>query len=203
MALKVFLFLSILIHAPHSGPVDPCGCTDAKATDRYRSREKHSTDFLKHTEAGDTITCGDIIAWQNRYMKQMKRISRHTPAAPRVKGTPEDSLYTLTGRMYYVRHESKKSGDCDLHIEIGTDDPRAMRAIVEVTNDNCALQKSIIDHISAKGSRLSREFSAGLPCVVKGLGFYDGHQRPFEHGRPGKTNVSSWELHPVMSIQFK
>src|SRR5258706_4717442 len=136
MALKVFLFLSILIHAPHSGPVDPCGCTDAKATDRYRSREKHSTDFLKHTEAGDTITCGDIIAWQNRYMKQMKRISRHTPAAPRVKGTPEDSLYTLTGRMYYVRHESKKSGDCDLHIEIETDDPRAMRAIVEVTNDN-------------------------------------------------------------------
>jgi hypothetical protein len=166
-------------------------------------REKHSTDFLKHPESGDTITCRDLIAWERRCAVKIKGISRHTRDAPRVKGTPEDSLYTLTGRMYYVRHESGKNGDCDLHIEIGTDDPAAMRAIVEVTRDNCALQKSIIDHISAEGYRLSREFKSGLPCVVKGLGFYDGHQRTFEHGRPGKTNVSSWELHPVMSIEFK
>lgn len=197
VSLIPFIILSL-----HSGSTDPCRCRDSKALGRYRYHEKHSTDFLKHPEARDTITCRDIIAWQDRYATNMKRISRHSSRAARLKGTPEDSLYTLTGFMYYVRHESKKNGDCDLHIEIGTADQAAMRAIVEVTNDHCDLQKSILDHLASKGYRLEREFGAALPCVVRGLGFYDGHQKPFEHGRPGKTNVSSWELHPVMSIQF-
>jgi hypothetical protein len=201
--MAIVLPLSIFAVSPKRGSVDPCRCSDAKATDRYRYYEKHTTDFLKHPEAGERITCRDIIAWQKRYKKNVKSITRHARSAPRMNGTPEDSLYTLTGVMYYVRHESKPDGDCDLHIEIGTDDPAEMRAIVEVTNDDCVSQKRIIDHIVSKGERLGHEFSAGLPCVVQGLGFYDGHQRVFEHGRAGKTNVSSWELHPVKSIEFK
>ena len=192
--------LALSSYRPHE---DPCRCKDKRADYRYRSIEKHSTHFSQYPEAKGTTTCKDIIAWQHRYSTTMKRLSSRSLRAARVKGTPEDSLYTLVGSMYFVRHESQKNGDCDLHIEIGTMDPSEMRAIVEVTNDNCDLQKMILDHIASKGYSPNEEFTAGLPCVVKGLGFCDFHQKPFEHGRPGKTNVSSWELHPVLSIQFK
>ena len=199
----IFLLLHLLALSSPQARVDPCHCKDGQAPYRYRSGEKHTTNYSQHPEAKGIITCRDIIAWQHRYSGAMESISPKRLRAARVKGTPEDSMYTLIGSMYFVRHESQKNGDCDLHIEIGTTDPSEMRAIVEVTNDNCDLQRLILDHIASKGYSPSEEFGTGLPCVVKGLGFCDFHQKPFEHGRPGKTNVSSWELHPVLSIQFK
>ncbi len=202
VASLILLLLTLALSSPRPHE-DPCRCEDKRARYRYRSMEKHTTHFSRYPEASGTITCKDIIGWQHRYSAVMKRISPKSLRAARVRGTPEDSLYTLIGTMYYARHESQKNGDCDLHIEIGTKDPLEMRAIVEVTNDNCDLQKFILDHIDSKGYSPGEEFTAGLPCVVKGLGFCDFHQKPFEHGRPGKTNVSSWELHPVLSIQFK
>ncbi len=117
-----------------------------------------------------------------------------------VTGTPEDSLYILKGFMYYVRHEHQSDGDCDLHIEIGTADRTAFRAIVEVTRDNCILQKKILDFIYSKGYATEKEFPSGIPVVVKGLGFWDGHSPAAEHGRHGKTNISCWELHPVEEL---
>ena len=182
---------------------DPCRCKDREAPHRYRYFEKHSTNFPQYAGAKDTITCRDIIAWHTRYAKATLRVSGHGRRSGRVPGTPEDSLYTLAGYMYYVRHESKKKGDCDLHIEIGTADASSPRAIVEATNDDCALQKMILEHVASRGYSLEEEFPAGLPCVVKGLGFYDGNQPVAEHGRPGKTNMSLWELHPIKSIQFR
>ena len=198
--LLPFLVLVIRVSEAHE---DPCNCVDKHLHSRYRTKEKHERNFSEFPVAKDTITCGDIIAWQGKYAAISEHIASHTSEIPRRSGTPEDSLYILKGWMYFVRHESKKNGDCDLHIEIGTGNKFDMRAVVELTNDNCQSQKIVLDYLEMKGCKLNKEFSKGIPCVVKGLGFYDGNQYPTEHGRIGKTNVSSWELHPLISVEFQ
>jgi len=199
----VFFLIPVITLCASQAQENPCHCKDKQAPHRWRFEEKHETNFSRYPEVKDTITCRDIIAWQERFRKIKKIISPHSSQQPRVKGTPEDSLYTLRGYMYFVRHESQENGDCDFHIEIGTQNKSDMRAVIEVTNDSCSVQKKILDYVVSKGYSLNKEFSAGVPCVVSGLGFYDGHQKKSKHGRPGITTMSLWELHPVISIQFK
>ena len=88
----------------------------------------------------------------------------------RQKDTPEDSLYTLEGYMWYVRHEA----DCDFHIQIGpTSESSKGRAVVEVSIENCALQKKIQDTMAARGYSFGKEFKQGIPVTMVGIGFYD------------------------------
>ncbi len=182
--------------------VEPCKCKDPKAQKHYRHGEKHETDFGKYHAAAGTISAADIVSWQKKYKDATKALKASADKS-RMKDTPEDSLYTLKGFMWYVKHESAGPGrDCDFHIEIGPQTKSGRRAVVEVTLDKCALQQEILDTIDAHGYLLKKEFSKPIPCTVTGLGFYDGIHPPSGHGRRGKTTFSSWELHPVKSILF-
>src|SRR5437867_3747343 len=122
----IFFLIPLLTFSAPRPQGDPCLCKDRQAAKRWRSEQKREIVFSQYPQARDTITCRDIIAWQKRFKKIKKIVSPQSSTKPRVKGTPEDSLYTLRGYMYFVRHESQKNGDCDFHIEIGTEDKSDM-----------------------------------------------------------------------------
>jgi hypothetical protein len=202
--MKILYALLLLVSVQIALAGDPCGCKDIKGTHHYRHNQKHETDYEKFPKAKDAIASQDIIGWQKRYVQAMKATKSKSLDQPRKKNTPEDSLYTLKGYIWYVKHEkSGKGADCDFHIEIGTKNRSGRRVVVEVTKDNCRLQQEILDTMQSHGFSLKKEFDQGIPCTVVGLGFYDGVHPPSGHGRKGKTTFSSWELHPVKSIMFE
>jgi hypothetical protein len=182
---------------------DPCNCKDRKAPHHYRFAEKHETNFSGFTKAKSAIIPGDIVDWQRRYRDRVSDLRKRKSDLARRKDTPEDTLYTLSGYMWYVKHErTGPDPDCDFHIEIGPKTRSGRRVVVEVTDDNCKLQREILGRMESDGFKLKKEFSHGIPCTVTGLGFYDGVHPPSGHGRRGKTTFSSWELHPVKDIKF-
>src|SRR5436309_6241019 len=79
---------------------DPCDCKPKRR--QYRSGAKHETNYDKYPSGNRSITSEDIISWQETYRHATKKITPHTPDRPRVKNTPEDTLYTLKGWMYFV-----------------------------------------------------------------------------------------------------
>jgi hypothetical protein len=186
--------------------LDPCDCRDPKGTRHYRYAAKHETDFAKHPKSEAEISSTTIYKWQKRYSKQTKVITEKARTMARQKNTPEDTLYTLKGWLYFVKDEGSGSDpDCDYHIEIGLKKSSGRRAVVEITKDNCALQKKVADHLTAIGYHWKSrriELAKGIPCTVVGLGFYDGAHQPSQHGR-ATTAGSSWELHPVRSLDFE
>jgi hypothetical protein len=177
--------------------VNPCGCTpNVGKTRPYRLDAKWETKYDSYPVFADTITSFTVRSWESSYKKNVAtKVIWNTK---RVKKTPEDTLYVLKGWMWYVKQEV----DCDMHIEIGPKQKSGKRTVVEVTKDNCKLQEAILQRMQTEGYKLKTEFKQGLPCVVVGLGFYDG-QHPLKANSRKVESGSSWELHPVKSIEFR
>ena len=156
------------------------------------------------------IQIEDIYQWENKYEKATKSISWKplSKKGRRRKGTPEDTVYTLKGYLWFV-HLIKF--DCDLHIEIGSKDSSATRIIVEVPYKNAAVQNKIKHYLDSLGLPIlgctendfnKAHFKYGIPVLVKGYGFYDSfHKANKTHG-DRHTNKYLWELHPVTDIEF-
>ena len=92
----------------------------------------------------------DIYRWQQKYTMQTSSISWQPFSKKSIRkiGTPEDTVYTLEGYLWFV-HLIKF--DCDLHIEIGDKDSAAKRIIVEVPYSNAATQNKITHYQDSLG----------------------------------------------------
>jgi hypothetical protein len=177
--------------------MNPCDCKPNVGKIRpYRLDAKWETKYDSYSMFADTITARTVRSWESRYRKKVPQ--NVIWSTKRLKRTPEDSLYVLKGWMWYVKQEV----DCDLHIEIGPKQKSGKRTVVEVTKDNCKLQEAILQRMDKEGYKPAKEFKQGLPCVVVGLGFYDG-QHPLKAHFRAVERGSSWELHPVKSVEFR
>jgi hypothetical protein len=185
---------------------DPCGCEPQHGSKPYRLDAKTETHFEAYPVSVVLLTPLAIHRWEKKYSAKANAnsVDRLTPRLP---ASPEDSLYTLNGYMWYVRKEI----DCDFHIQIGPAGKQGKkRAVVEVTHENCVLQKIIEDTLSARGYKFGKEFPHGIPVTVVGLGFYD-YQHKLKKAPPNtppnsplrRQEGTAWELHPVRSIIFK
>lgn len=207
--LQCGVFLFAIAATVCAQPEDPCTCTGTDPTSQYRTRAKHRKTYTQYTRASRIITPSEFIDWQNRYADRTDTVNRSAAASKlrKLKASPEDTLYTLQGFLYYI----KKEEDCDYHMEIGPADPAAQRAVVELTKEFCSEQRQVrqflIDYVRESKHKtlteynLKEEFNPGIPVTVKGLGFYDGWHGPDAHGRSG-THGSSWELHPAVRVEF-
>ena len=173
-----------------------CGCIPAKSVSEfYRAEAKYEREFSKYPEHAGIITSETVREWEKIYKKKANKIAVNSQ---RMKGTPEDSIYSLTG---YIYHAKMNKNDCDLHLEIGTENKNTLRAVAEITKDNCKLQEQIIQQLKEKGFVIGKQNATGIKCTVRGLGFYDGKH-------PGKKNKkhekgSAWEIHPVISMELE
>jgi len=162
----------------------------------YRFNSKYEKDFSGYAEHPTVITSQTVRSWEKKYANEIS--SKIIFNTPRVKKTPEDSIYTLTGYIYRAKMNAH---DCDLHLEIGTDDPGTMRCVAEITKENCALQEEVLKQLGAKGLILGKQNMKGVKCKIKGLGFYDG-KHPLKEKKKHEKG-SAWEIHPVISIEIK
>ena len=195
-ALSIVLFVTAGVFVGEAQQ-DPCNCTPNVGKKRpYRLDAKWETKYSSYPVCPDTITSSTVRAWERRYQKKMKRDVIWS--TKRLKKTPEDTLYVLKGWMWYVKQEV----DCDFHIEIGPKAKSGKRTVIEVTKNSCELQKAILKRMEQEKYKLGKEFKKGIPCVVVGLGFYDGQHPLKSHSRAAERG-SSWELHPVKSIEFR
>lgn len=190
----------------HAQAADPCGCVPQRGKKPYRLEAKTETHFGAYAASAEVLTPLTLFRWEKKYAAKAngKTIGRLTA---RLHGTPEDSLYTIDGTMWYV----KKEIDCDYHIQIGPASKMGKhRAVVEVTVENCTLQSVIDDTLRARGYKFGKEFPHGIPVRVSGLGFYD-LQHGVKHPPAGTPSTSpllkqegtAWELHPVRSLVFR
>ena len=115
-----------------------------------------------------------------------------------MSGTPEDTIYNLKGWIYSIKTDK---ADCDLHLQVGPQDPRKPRVVIEIPIEKCVLQDSIIKQFLRKGYKLNDQNSKGAYFEARGPAFFDGNNR----GRPGKKRTAgcTWEIHPVMTIELK
>jgi hypothetical protein len=185
---------------------DPCGCAPQRGKKPYRLTAKTETKYESYPASGGVLTPLAMLRWEKKYAAKANGTTVGRLTA-RLHDTPEDSLYTLEGYMWYVQKEI----DCDYHIQIGPAGKTGKhRAVVEVTHENCSLQSVIDDTLRARGYTFGKEFPRGIPVTVTGLGFYDwqhGVKHPPSSTPPGspleKQEGTAWELHPVKSILFK
>ena len=156
------------------------------------------------------IQVEDIYQWQDKYAKATKTISWNPTSnkSKRQPGTPEDTLYTLKGYLWFV-HLIKF--DCDYHIEIGDKDSSATRIIIEVLYSNAAVQNKIKHYLDSLGLPIlgctetnfnKAHFKIGVPVFVKGYGFYDAYHKTNKTHGDHHTNKYLWELHPITDIEF-
>lgn len=186
-----FILLFNLFGKPHT---DACGCTPTRSS-TYRHDAKYEKDAEKYPEHSGLITSQYVRDWEKLYRNKMKNVFEYSP---RVKNTPEDSLYTLSGVIYAAEMNLH---DCDLHLEIGTDYPNVLRTVAEIPKDNCKLQDEVMQQLKAKGFIIGSQNSKGVKCTLKGLGFYDG-KHPLKKSKKYEQG-SAWEIHPVISIELE
>jgi hypothetical protein len=206
--MKALAFLLFFAAAGIASAQDPCACSGTDPSGQYRTTVKHRKTYSDYPKPSQRITPQTIISWQSLYDSKTQDVNRGKINLGKISGTPEDTLYTLEGYIYYVKLEE----DCDFHIEVGPADNTAHRAAVEVTEDYCCIRQKLIDRLSQyfkdKGKKVpksyttGREFPEGIKVTFKGLGFYDGWHGPDQHGRI-LTHGSSWELHPIVDIWFE
>jgi len=184
---------------------NPCNCKGTDPKLQYRTKAKHEVHFSKYHKSHGIISPDVMMGWEETYKDSTVSITPKGKAlkTPRKKHTPEDSLYTLEGFLYFIAIQD----DCDYHMEIGPQDETAPRVVVELTTDRCSVQKQLLKKLKSLGHKirsfkLRREFSPGIKCTVTGLGFYDGWHKPDAHGR-APTHHTSWELHPVQTITLQ
>ena len=170
---------------------DPCNCIPKRGKAPYRLNAKTEKNYENYHTKKKSITPETMRTWEERYADRTKRdIDKN---AERLKKTPEDTVYTLNGYIYKIIKEI----DCDYHIILGGENPSDQKAEIEVTIENCDLQKKIMQYMSNHNLHFNREFGEPVKCQVKGLGFYDG-----QHGVK-KLTGTAWELHPVKSLKFE
>lgn len=224
----LILFSFTFAFAPYTKKdKDVCDCKPTtNILKQDRSHAKHETGYDTFSTAKNIITPETIIGWEKKYSLITKNISGkpNDKTSIRRENTPEDSLYTLDGWLYYVGREKN---DCDFHIEIGPQNPKKPRVVVEVTIENCSLCTKIRNTLRSEGDSIFNfsssnkkkcHYKKGIHCQVIGLGFYDVAHKPYRkkskktHKRYGKlkswghgdrhTVETSWELHPVKDIIF-
>jgi hypothetical protein len=206
----LLIAISLFICAQVYCQDDPCDCKGTDVKTQYRTKTKHRKTYSQYPKSKEIITPETIIGWEVLYKDKTANVDRSTAGRKmkKIKNTPEDTLYTLKGYLYFIKIQD----DCDYHIEIGPSDPTAQRVVVELTKDYCSQQRQLFEYIkqylkekenvTISSYKLQRELKAGIPVTMKGLGFYDGWHTPDEHGRK-QTHGSSWELHPVVSVEFE
>jgi hypothetical protein len=189
---------------------DPCDCKGTDVKTQYRTKTKHRKTYAKYPKSKEIIPPEAIISWEEIYKEETVNVDRSNEGRKmkKIKNTPEDTLYTLKGYLYYIKFQD----DCDYHIEIGPSDPDSPRVVVELTKDYCSEQRQVFEYIkeylkekenvTITSYKMKREFKDGIPVTMKGLGFYDGWHKPDDHGRK-QTYGSSWELHPVVNVEFE
>jgi hypothetical protein len=208
--MRFFILFSILAHFAKAQN-NPCDCEPRVGENHpYRLDAKWLTAVDQFPHSTDTLSAAALHIWQELYapLANKKAVTWNTP---RLHSSPEDSIYTMSGWLWYIRKEA----DCDFHIQIGDiSGMGSKRSVIEVSVKNCALQQTILDTLKSSGYSLSSisrglELSRGLKVVATGLGFYDG-----EHGvkTPPKTvrkdsplwkqEGTAWELHPVIEMHF-
>ena len=191
-----YFFLLLGFHLKQTnGACDCVPSVEQNTSESYRYGMKHETDFSKYPEHTGTIGVETVRSWEKTYRKKSKRIFEQTG---RMKETPEDSIYTLTGIIYSAKINEH---DCDLHLEIGTEDPNALRTVAEISKDNCKLQEEIMQQLKAKGLVIGQQNPTGVKCTLKGLGFYDG-KHPLKKNKKYEKG-SAWEIHPVIAIELE
>jgi len=210
---KLTALLSIIVLSKFSfSQVCPCNAS-TPFDHQERTDAKHVSNFNGFVTKDDTINTTYITKWDKKYNATTKNITikANSSNGDRQPNTPEDTLYTLKGFMWFVKQEDN---DCDFHIEIGPSKTNAgaIRIVVEVPKENEVLQKKIKDHLDAIGEKILgcgtskkdiAHFDVPIPVVVTGLGFYDASHKPpkTNHGDV-HTNKRVWELHPVTDIVF-
>lgn len=210
--MKFLLLLVTLIILTASASTQVCSCKATTQKSRqHRSDAKHTSNYDDFVLKEDTITVHYIYNWQKKYTPITNTIKTtpSNPASKRKHNTPEDTMYTLKGYMWFVKQEDN---DCDFHIEIGTNDLADTRIVVEVPKENKTLQKKIYQHLDSLGldvmncgtsSSKKAHFATPLPVTVTGLGFYDATHKPNTNHGDAHTKKYSWELHPVKGIIFE
>ena len=195
--IEILIFISLFFSQYKSQDVCECKSGAKQSAEvSYRFNAKHEKYFSGYVEHPGVITSETVRSWEMKYANVME--SKVAFNTIRVKGTPEDSIYTLTAYIYRAKINPH---DCDLHLEIGTNDPQVMRSVAEITKENCALQEEILKQLSAKGFVVDVQNANGVKCTIKGLGFYDG-KHPLKEKKKLEKG-SSWEIHPVISIQIE
>jgi hypothetical protein len=190
---------------------DVCECQAGTSKERQqRSGAKHETDASKYALKKKFISVKDVYKWQGQFSSITKNIKTdpRNKMSLRQHDTPEDTLYTLKGYMWFVKVEDN---DCDMHIEIGDKSSSATRIVVEVPRENLALQKKIKKQLDDRDLPIlgcgtsnaeKAHFPKGLQVLVAGLGFYDASHKPNTNHGDSHTKKYSWELHPVVDITF-
>jgi len=176
----------------------------------YRLNAKWDTSGGTYPRAARSLRPSTLHTWEARYSSKANG-STVAWNTDRLVGTPEESLYTMKGYLWFVKVEV----DCDYHIQIGRKNKgAARRAVVELTTKQCTLQQILLDSLMIWGytkSQLKKgiELESAVPVTVQGLGFYDWqHQlkEPDEDTDPNsplwKQEGTAWELHPVISFTF-
>ncbi len=208
-ALCIVLMLLPLYHAMTQ--TDPCSCTPSVGSIRpYRLPAKWETLGHTYPKGKKSLKPSTIHSWETKYSAK----ANSTTVAwntTRLVATPEESLYTLKGYLWYV----KKEVDCDYHIQIGKKSKgAAKRAVVELTIKQCTIQKTLLDTLQGRGYTLTQirngvELTKGIQVTIQGLGFYDWqHQLKEPNDNTDadsplwKQEGTAWELHPVISFEF-
>ncbi len=207
MKIILVLLLMILQVSAKTQSIS-CNCTaTTMVSHQQRSNAKHVNNFVDFNAKTDTINVNYIYPWQRKYSTVTQTITTN-PLSQRKKKTPEDSLYILKGYMWFVKQEGN---DCDFHIEIGPKNSNGTRIVVEVPQENTALQDKIKQKLSDlqlfimgcnTQNSTKAHFKQGLLVVVTGLGFYDASHKPNTNHGDAHTKIYSWELHPVQDIEF-
>lgn len=207
----LLIFFSVLNCTILNAQSTMCACDPETEFDRQaRSGAKHEKDYGHYKRKKDTIDVAYIYKWEKQYADSVKTISRNpeNPKSQRKHKTPEDTLYTLKGYLWFVKSEHN---DCDYHLEIGPKEIGGTRIVVEVKEENIELQQKIKAHLNSLGLKMmgcgtsnskKAHFKIGIPVVVVGLGFYDVSHKPNTNHGDSHTKKYSWELHPVKNIIF-
>ena len=196
---KILIILSFLLCAflvtayiNFSSP-DRCDC---KPEDHpYRALAKHDILLKELPERKSFITTETIRSWEKKYLVDLLIEENESG---RMNNTPEDTIYKLKGYLYEIK---TNKADCDLHLQVGPKNPNASRVVIEIPPEKCALQDSVIAQFMRKGYKTDRQLFKGVYFEARGPAFFDGNNR----GRPGKKHTAgcTWEIHPVVSFQFK
>ena len=147
--LLVVGIVSFLAFASFTVTTLPSRC-DCKPEDHpYRALAKHDTACKGLPERRSFITVETIRSWEKKYPVDLLIKTENNG---RMSGTPEDTLYHLKGWIYSIKTDK---ADCDLHIQVGPQDPRKPRVVIEIPPEKCVLQDSLIKQFTRKGFKLN------------------------------------------------
>ncbi len=191
---SLLFFFSLFSHPGTEGR--GCGCNPLlPLSASYRSWAKFDKNVASLPKHDGIISSNDVRAWEAVYTRKMN--ANVNSSSARVKGTPEDTLYTVVGYIYDAR---LKANDCDLHIEIGNDNVNAPRIVAEVPHTDCKLQDALLAELEKKGFTYKKQNDTGIKITITGPGFWDGLHPEKEKHKYERGNT--WEIHPVLSFKL-